>query len=179
MAKKEEKQPSAKDLKKLKVKEYTEKVKEAEAVFLAGANLTANEAVELKKKLSEHDGEYHVVKNRLFSIALDNAVGDKPEIKGFTGVVFAKGDPVAAAKSLYEVMKEGEGEVKFGYYGGERIEAEKVKELSELPGFEELVSKLAYMTAYPIKGLMNVLQAPVRDFTLVLQAIKDQKEATA
>lgn len=173
----EEKRLSAKERKQKKVEEYAQLIKDSEAVFLADTRLEANETSEFKKALVEQGSKYHVISNRLFALALEKALADKPTIEGFTGVVFSGGDPVKAAKKLYELVKEDKAEIKFGYYAGEKIEADKVKTLAELPGRDELIGKVVYMTGYPITGLMGVLQGPMRNLVMVLNAVADKKSA--
>lgn len=166
---------SSKEKKQKKVEKYAQMIKDSEALFLADTSLGAIETSEFKKALAEQNSKYHVISNRLFSLALDKAVKDKPTIKGFTGVVFCGDDPVGAAKKLYELVKENKAEVKFGYYAGEKIDSERAKVLSELPGHDELLGKVVYMVSYPISGLMNVLKGPMRQLVVVLNAVAERK----
>jgi len=171
----EEKKLSAKERKQVKVEEYAQMIKDSEAVFLAETKLGAIETSDLKKSLNEQNAKYHVISNRLFALALEKALKDKPVIEGFTGAIFCGGDPVEAAKKLYELVRTDKAEVKFGYYAGEKIEADKVKELSELPTRDVLLSKVVYMTGYPITGLMGVLKGPMRELVMVLNAVAEKK----
>lgn len=172
--KNEEAKLSSKQRKINKVKEYSDWIKKSEALFLAETRLTAQETQELKRKLSQTEAEYHVIHNRLFALAVADNLNEKPEIRGFTGAVFCYKDPVTAAKLLYELVKEEKATIKFGYYNRERVGEEKIKALSELPSREELLFKVIYLTRYPISGVMNALQSPIRQFLTSLQVLKER-----
>jgi len=73
---------------------------------------------------------------------------------------------VAAAKIIHKFVKDHqELEIKAGVVEGQVVTKEKVEELADLPSREGLLAML-----------LSVLQAPVRNFALVVKALAEQKE---
>ena len=87
-------------------------------------------------------------------------------LTGPNAVAFSKEDVVAPAKILNEFAKKNEAlEIKTGVIEGNIATLEQIKELAELPSREGLLSML-----------LSVLQAPMRNFALVVKAVAEQKE---
>lgn len=166
---------SSKELKRLKVKQYEEWLKNANAVILFDSLLPASEVWPVKKKLAEKGATYHVVKNRLFSRALNALYGTQPTIKGFTGAIFCSNDPIEPVKIIWELVKNNKLIIKFGYYNKEEIDSKKIEELANIPSYNELIGKLSYLIVYPIKGLLYIVQAPIKNFLITLSAVKEVK----
>jgi len=145
--------------------------------------LTADKDFDLRKTVRAAGGSYHVVKNKLAARAGE---GTKIEaalkgLKGVSSVAYTSGDPVALAKALSEWVKENsEFTFKLGIVDGKVITVEEVKELANMPGKEELFSKLLFLINSPAQRLATVLNATGRDLAVVLgQGVEKEKFAAA
>lgn len=136
----------------------------------------------LRRKLREADAEYQVAKNSLLVRASEgNDVAlIKDQFKGPSAIAISYGDPVAPAKAITDFVKENKKfEVKIGVLNGKVIDVEGIKALSSLPSREVLLAQvLSTMNAVPT-SLVTALSDVPRRLLNVLQAIKDQKQATA
>jgi large subunit ribosomal protein L10 len=145
--------------------------------------LTADKDFDLRKTVRAAGGSYHVVKNKLAARAGE---GTKIEaalkgLKGVSSVAYTSGDPVALAKALSNWVKENsEFTFKLGIVDGKVITVEEVKELANMPGKEELFSKLLFLIQSPAQRLATVLNATGRDLAVVLgQGVEKEKFAGA
>jgi large subunit ribosomal protein L10 len=147
----------------------TDEFKAANGVVMCdfkGLNVSAIEG--LRKIAREKEVKVQVVKNTLATIALKNAGLEGVEIKDTNIFVWGE-DAIAAAKTVSTFAKENETfTVRNGYIDGETADAAKVEAFSKLPGREELLGMLA-----------SVWMAPIRNLTIGLNALKEQKEAEA
>ena len=114
------------------------------------------------------DSKVRVVKNSLATIALKNADLTGIEIKD-TNIFIWGEDSVATSKTVSEFAKDAEKFViKSAYIDSETADAAKVQAFAKLPGRDELLGMLA-----------ATWMAPVQNFTIGLNALKEQKEAEA
>ncbi|MFS8631311.1 MAG: 50S ribosomal protein L10 [Bacillales bacterium] len=155
--------------KKKIVEEITEKLNSSVSTIIVDyRGLNVSEITELRKQLREAGVEFKVYKNTLMRRAAE-AVGLEGLTEFLTGpnaVAFSKEDVVAPAKILNEFAKKNEAlEIKTGVIEGNIATLEQIKELAELPSREGLLSML-----------LSVLQAPMRNFALVVKAVAEQKE---
>ena len=91
------------------VSELVDKLSRASiAISTDFSGLTVNEITALRRHLREAGVEYKVVKNRIASIAAEQAGLDsfKEILEGASGIVLGYGEPVAAAKAVDEYIKE-------------------------------------------------------------------------
>ena len=95
------------------------------------------------------------------------------------GVGVIKEDPVKIAKLMMEFSKKNKNfKIANGYLEGNVITAEKVKELAQLPGREQLLAMVLSMMNAPITGFVGVLSSIVRSLCYALNAIKEKKETS-
>ncbi|MFZ4454380.1 50S ribosomal protein L10 [Salibacterium aidingense] len=130
--------------------------------------LNVEEATELRKQLREAGVDFKVYKNTMVRRATEKTnLTDLDEfLLGPTAVATSSEDVVAPAKIINNFAKEHEAlEIKTGVIQGRVASLEEIKELASLPSHEGLVSML-----------LNVLQAPIRNFALASKAVADQKE---
>jgi len=134
---------------------------------------------ELRKRLSETGANMHVVKNSIFRIAAKDAgLGDLNEsLRGQMAVVVGQKDIAAAAKVLKSFAKEFERpQIKFGYLNNERLEAQQVESIADLPPMETLRAMFLGVLQAPATKLVRLLQTPAGQLARVLKAKTEQAE---
>ncbi len=162
------------------VKMYRENLQRAKSVFvLKPKGLSANESVQLKKELKGIGSNYNIVKNSLFSIALEQE--GLPKLNHLAqnehAVVFAEESVTEAAKIINNFAKESEKiEIQAGLYDKKTISGEEIVKLAELPSKDILLGQLLNMFNAPISSFMNVINANSRNLVFVLKAIADKKQ---
>jgi len=165
------------------VSQIREKLSSAQVAILTDyRGLTVAEMNQLRKKFRESNVEFRVVKNTLTLLAAKSIGLEELQdyLKGPTAIAFGMEDPVVPAKIISEFSKDHKAlEVKGGLLEGKIIPIEKIKELAELPPKEQLLAKLAGAMNSPIVMLVNVLNAPIRDFVYALDALRRKKEEEA
>lgn len=139
------------------------------------------ELAELRKKLKPFSAKYQVIKNSIVSNALKNAgipAAETSVMKGPVGLVVAPGtDPVSAAKVLAAFAKEfPKLKVKAAYVDGQWLNPQSCAALASLGTKPEILSSLLGMLQGSISQVASLMEAPIRDFALVLQALKEKKE---
>ncbi|MFH1287958.1 MAG: 50S ribosomal protein L10 [bacterium] len=137
----------------------------------------------LRKKIREAGGEYHVVKNTLTNIASKKIGlgGLESHLKGPIAIAFGYGNESAMAKILFDFSKKfGNFKIKAGVLDGVNIiDANVLKKLSMLPEKDVLLSQLMSGIRGPLFDLVNVLQANLQNMVSVINELKLQKEKTA
>jgi large subunit ribosomal protein L10 len=148
-------------------------------VFLAEyRGLTVAQLSDLRKQLKTVSAEYKIVKNRLarLAIASSGAAGLGGALKGPTGMVLAKGDPVSVAKTLHTFARTNQALVlKVGVVDGQMLEPAGLKALADLPSREALRAQIVGAISGPLTQLVSLLQAPHRELAYIL----DQRGAAA
>jgi large subunit ribosomal protein L10 len=142
--------------------------------------LTTAEINELRRKLREAGIEYRVVKNSLARLALKNAgLGDLAG--AFTGplaVAFDFSDSPVVAKVLADYLRATKSTlgIKGGFLANRVLTPKEVETLAKLPSKSVLISQVMAGMKSPIYGLVNVLAGPIRGIMGVLQARIKQLE---
>jgi large subunit ribosomal protein L10 len=134
--------------------------------------LTVQQLSDLRRQLRAVSAEYKVVKNRLARIAVSasDAAAVGGQLKGPTGLIIAKDDPVAVAKTLHAFARTNQALViKAGFVEGRVLPAEALKALADLPSREALRSQLVGVLQGPLTQLVGLLTAPQRDLVYVLE----------
>lgn len=161
------------------VTELAELLSEGKSFVLSDySGMSVSEVQDLRKKMKDQDGEFMVVKNKLFKLALEKA-GLSLENFDFTGPIaltVSRADEVASAKETYEFAKECEAlEIKAGLLEGSMLSKEDVVSLAQLPSKEQLLGQLVGTLNAPISGFVRVLAGPSRGLVTALSAVADQK----
>lgn len=137
-------------------------------------------STDLRTQLRAGDGKMRIVKNRLAKRAFaDTALGQaETSFVGQTAIVYPNGDDaVAIAKILRDFSKEHEiGNVKVGLVDGQLITPEEFQSFADLPSRDELVAKVLYLMQYPVTGLVTALNSILRNFVVVLDAVRQERE---
>ena len=134
--------------------------------------LTVRQLSELRKQLRAVSAHYEVVKNRLarLAVASSELEGLGPHLKGPTGVIFSKEDPVAVAKAVHAFARIHQAlAIKAGYIEGQVLPPTELKALADLPSREALRAQLVGAIQGGLARLIGILTAPQRDLVYVLQ----------
>jgi large subunit ribosomal protein L10 len=154
------------------VEVITAKLRDSSSAVVADyRGLNVAQVTELRKQLREAGIEFQVLKNSLVRRATEAAgLAELNSIlTGPTAIAFGNEDAVAPAKILNDFAKKNEAlKLKGGVVEGKIVDMDQIKALAELPSRDGLLSML-----------LSVLQAPVRNFALVVKAVGEQKEAQA
>ena len=141
--------------------------------------LTVAQDFELRGVVRGAGGRYRVLKNKLAARA---AQGTKVEqalqgLKGVSSVAYTSGDPVVLAKALSGwVQENAQFTFKLGIVDGKLISIDEIKQLSTMPGKQELFAKLLFLINSPAQRLATVINATGRDLAVVLnQGVEKQK----
>lgn len=168
--------------KKQAVSELKEKINNAGSMILADyRGLTVEEDTEMRAALREANIEYKVIKNNYIRHAVDGTgLEDLLSILvGPTAVAMAD-DEVAPSKALAAFAKKYETfEIKGGIVDGKVVSIDDIKQLALLPSKEELIAKMLGSMNAPISGFVNVLNGNLRGLVVALNAIVEQKQASA
>lgn len=165
------------------VSELNQSVGQASNAFLIDyEGISVPQVTELRRQIRETNSSYVVVKNTLALIAIrDTAIGElKEQFSGMTAVAYNSEDAVSLAKALTKFAKDAPA-VKFkgALVEGKVVPVEQINQIASLPSREELVTKLVFLLQSPIQGLVNVLNANIRNLAVVLNQIAEQKSGGA
>ncbi len=134
---------------------------------------TVNDQVDLRRKLREAGSSMYVTKNTLINVVTEGKL--KANLDGMNAIAISMDDEVAGLKVLVSWHEEKEKLViKGGMVGGDVLTSDQVIALSKLPGKNELIATLISRIQGPAYGLVNVLNAGMRDLVYVLKAVAEK-----
>lgn len=162
------------------VAQYTDLLRRSQVLIVTEyRNLKTSDLNQLRERMRQVGGEYHITKNTLFQIALKQAGYPVPAdlLAGPTAVGFSFGDPTAAAKALLGLKRDLEPLViKGGLMPGSVLTAEQVQALAELPSREVVLAQVLGSLQGPLAMLVGLLNAPLRELVYILQQRGAQAE---
>lgn len=149
------------------------------AVALDYQGLTVKDSEELRRQIAEAGGKLVVAKNTLLKLALKKVSkeGKVPKVskafdtflQGPTAVVFANEDEIAPLQKLGKFIAEkGIPKLKFGIFGNDIFDAEKLLALAKLPGRNVLLARLLGAMTGPQYGLIGTLNGNLRRLVYIL-----------
>ncbi|MEX2028067.1 MAG: 50S ribosomal protein L10 [Candidatus Curtissbacteria bacterium] len=177
---KKDKQITARDIKTGTVQSLDDKVARAKTMaFIDYQGLTVNQISALREKIKDAGGEVIVAKNTLMKKAL--AARKFPDagenLTGPTATIFSYDDEVGAVKQIADFAKTlgGLPKFKFGFFGKDLLDSAAIEALSKIPSRGELQAKVVGSLASPLYGIVNVLQANIRNLAVVLNEISKKQ----
>ncbi|MBL67447.1 MAG: 50S ribosomal protein L10 [Verrucomicrobiales bacterium] len=166
--------------KKFLTSEYVARLNASPYFIVADyTGMTVAEFNELRNRLMEAGAEVHVVKNTIFKIACTEAgIAElNGALAGQLAVVTGETEMAGAAKVVKNFAREFERpEVRFGYLGEERLEADDVKRLADLPSLDVLRAQLCGVIQAPATQLARLIQTPASMVARALQARVDKEQ---
>lgn len=162
------------------VADLTDKISRSEALIMTDyRGLSAAEINELRNELREAETGYHVVKNSLVKLALEQTrlPWEQSLFDGPTGIGFCYEDVAGSAKILVDFANESRTfSIRGGMLGDRLIDAAQISDLAMLPSSEVLIAQVVARMQGPLVGLISVLSAPLQNLVYVLQARSGQLE---
>jgi large subunit ribosomal protein L10 len=164
----------SKERKKEIVATYQDWLGNSQAVFLAEyIGLSVKDVEELRARVREVGGEFHIIKNTLGKLAFEGAGYDVPKdlFLGSTAAGFAYEDAPAMAKVMQDFSKSVDFlKIKAGYFESNLISKEEVKALADLPPLPVVQAHLLGTLMRPASLLAQILAEPARQVASVLKA---------
>jgi large subunit ribosomal protein L10 len=158
-----------KDAKVEKVAEIKEKLEKASSFVLVDyKGLTVAEDTAMRSEFRQSGVSYHVYKNRLMKIALNElGYSDFDEaLNGPTAIALGSTDLAAPARIAIDKAKAYKKmTIKCGFVDGKYLDAKGCETLAKLPSKEGLISQV-----------LGLLQAPVAGFARVIAAIAEKQQ---
>ena len=156
------------DTKIEKVADIKEKLQKASSfVLVAYQGLTVAEDTALRNEFRKNGVSYHVYKNRLLRIALNELGYNQYDnaLNGPTAIALGSNDIAAPAKVAIAKAKDFKKlAIKCGLVDGSFLDEEGCKVLATLPSKEGLISQI-----------LGLLQAPIASFARVLNTIAEKQ----
>lgn len=156
-------------LKEKQVQYITDLLKSCQSfVILDYKGINVAQDTELRNAFRKAGVKYHVLKNRLVRIALQNlGYGDQFDfaLNGTSSFAVSDSDAVAPAKIAAQKAETIKVlSIKCGMAEGKYLSADECKALAKLPSREILIAQL-----------LGMLQAPIASFARVIDAIAQKK----
>ncbi len=156
------------------VEAYKSHIADAPAmIFTDYRGISVAEIQDLRSKLGDTGAKYVVIKNSLFSLALEAEERPKPVelLDGPNAVVFLGEDISNGAKALQDWIKADEiVEIKGGILETSILDTNGVDSLSDLPTKEQTQAMLLGALTGSANGLVRVLNAPITDVVNIVNA---------
>jgi large subunit ribosomal protein L10 len=146
------------------------------AIVVDYKGLTVAQFTELRRRLKKEGAEMHVVKNSILRVAAKEVgLPDLGTLAGQLAVVTGQKDISAAAKAVKKFQKDSDKpKLRFGFLDNQRLEAEQLSRLADLPSMESLRATLLGLLQTPATNLVRLLNTPATQLAQVLKAYADQ-----
>ncbi len=172
--------PKTRKQKEEAVVKLADKVRSSKSlVFADYKGMTMTQLSQLRDALREQGAEFSVTKNNLLKIALKNeqrATSNEQIFEGPIATLFAYEDEITPIKTLVKALKDNQiGSLKGGFLAQDYLSDSQISQLANLPSKVELQAKVVGTIAGPLYGIVNVLQANIRNLVYALDQIRVQK----
>jgi len=163
--------------------QYADWMKRSQAVILVEyTGVKMKDLDNIRAKIREAGGEFHVVKNTLARRAFSDNGMEFPSdyLAKSTAVSFAFTDPASTAKALTDATKGLESiKVKGGFMSGKALNAAQVKALANMPPLPVVRAQLLGVLQAPAGKLVRTIAEPARGLAAVLKAFSEKANAAA
>ena len=140
------------------------------------------QSTNLREQFRKNEVSYFVSKNTLTKLAAKNAgFADKLDdlLTGQIGIAYALNDPTAPARVIRNFEKENKDsslEVVGLIFEGKLFNADKFKEISNLPSRDELLAKFVGCLNQPMSDLVGTLNGAMSKLVMVFLSLKETKQ---
>lgn len=163
------------------VAQYSQLLENSQAIFLAeykGLNVKSMEL--LREEVDKAEGAFHITKNTLLKIALEQADMPIPEdlLQGQIATGFAMQEGPTLAKAMVKFASEKENLIiKGGIFSGRILSVEDVEALAKMPSLDQLRGQLIGLLNAPAQNIASVVTNGVRQVINVIDAYAKSEEA--
>lgn len=162
------------------VAQYVDLLDKSDAIFFADyTGMSVKQLEELRAKVRESEGAFHITKNTLLQVALKQSGYSVPEdvLQGQVATGFALGEAPTMAKALTDYAKSvDEITIRGGLMDANTLSDEDVKALADLPSMDELRATILSMVNGPARNLVGVVASSVRQVVNVIDAYAKNEE---
>jgi large subunit ribosomal protein L10 len=151
-------------------------------VLTSYSGMSVRALEDLRRKVREAGGEFHVIKNRLMALAMRQAGMEVPvqALEGTTAIGFAGDDVPAVLKAIVDTARLAEAlKVKAAVLEGRIYEARQVERLAELPPLPVMRAQLLGLLQAPATRVAGALAGSVRQMVNVVKAYSEKEPAGA
>lgn len=165
------------------VAQYKELLEKSQAIFLAEYSGMSVKTMEtFRAEVLKNSGAFHVTKNTLLGIALNEQKWPAPDelLAGQVVASFATTEIAGLVKAMLDLAKKEEKfKLKGGILGNQVLTPKQVEALATLPNLDQLRAQLIGLINTPAQNLVSVVTTGVRQVVNVLDAYakKDSGEA--
>jgi large subunit ribosomal protein L10 len=167
-----------KERKKELVSQYIDLMKRSQAMILTDYHgLNVAQITALRGRIREAQGAYHVTKNTLIKLALEQMGASVPAewLDGPTAIGFCFENVAPIAKAIADFADESEIlTIKGALLGDQAVGMEKVQALADLPALDILQAQVLGALASPMSGLIGALNGLMAGLVGVFEARKEQ-----
>jgi large subunit ribosomal protein L10 len=172
-----------KEKKEQLVAAYKELLGESSALIMTSySGVTVKQLEVVRRKIRELGGEFHIVKNTLFSLVMNEAGISLPEDTyiGTTAIGFALEEIPGVAKAIVDLSRDVESvNIKGGLIENVVYDAAQIELLADLPPLPVLRAQLLSVVQAPASRIAMTFAGSVRQLVNVTNAYADSGEATA
>lgn len=147
-------------------------------ILTSYSGVTVKELEEVRRKVRELGGEFHVVKNTLFALVMNEAGIALPEetYVGTTAIGFAMEEIPGVAKAIVDLAREVETvSIKGGLLEQAIYDASQIEMLADLPPLPVVRSQLLSMLQAPASRVAMSLAGSVRQLLNVTKAYAESE----
>jgi large subunit ribosomal protein L10 len=170
-----------KEEKKELVATYEKWLKESKAAYVLSYQKMAMKDIDaLRAEAREIGGEFHVVKNTLMNLALQNAgFKDTGLFDKSSMLAVAFEDAPSMAKIVDKASSTDIFTIKGGYLDGEPVSDSQILTLAKLPALPQMRAQLLALISTPATQLVRTLKEPARMIAAVLKSYSEKSPAEA
>lgn len=165
------------------VAQYMDLIERSNAVFFTEyTGMKVKTMDELRNRVYEVNGEYHVTKNTLLKYALETSNKPVPEafLVGQVATGFALGEAPTLAKALADFADSNDTlTLRGGVLGNDLLSAADVQALAKLPSLDQLRAQLIGLISAPAQNLASVVASGVRQVVNVIDAYAKSEDEVA
>ena len=163
--------------------QYSGLIDDSSAIFFAEYTGMSVQAMDdLRDKVYDAEGAFHVTKNTLLSLALENADRDIPAdfLQGQLATGFALNEAPSLAKALVDYADKSDSlTLKGGLLGEKFLTADEIEALAKLPTLDQLRGQILGLVNAPARNIASVVASGVRQVVNVVDAYAKSEEGSA